>query len=676
VHRIFSLWGLTIVVWVSSVAFEGILAGLAVLHIWHPHFAPVLPMLALVMFTGLSLIVGSGWRIVWGPSRPRALSCLLIGVAPLWLLAGQFLCGFAAWSKKSQIPNFVLRPLVPLGDAVRDVDARFRYPMRTLGEKVEMISPPMPATQARDQVAAMDRHIRSLEARLGRSTEWTVRWARGPVLGEQGKAPGGLSIGSRPGEWWADAEGLTPTDRHEVAHGMIASFCRRVSDPPSVLIEGWASANMGSDPIEKARILKHGWERGHGFTLRQLTGEEWYGQHESPAYLYGGPLVDFLLCRFGPEKFLELYTTCGRTTFDADCRRILSVDIDALDAALRAEIDRSLGEAGSLDRHRLEHLKLDPRVAAERWKAFLVDYFAAAERLHAPNRQVRLSVVTTRSDTDAQGQTEKSSFEERSLRSGDFASLRYKTPYYELARLSHPQRSLVARRSAEDRTWQVDDESKRTPEQSRRRCLDLIEMLDAAGYQEVAPLMSLSQNLLVHINGDYVVAALEHFTEGDRPRVRVRFEDRSPAETKVQWRATTLIFAVDDFYAAQAERLEGDGPDGGAYESNFNYDRHEGIPVLLSMHTTKTAPDGSHGTIDLEVVERRFGPIPEDEFNPDRFLDGPQVTKTQVDPHTDKPSAPGNWIWTPFVIGTLCLVVGSVIPIRPRQNFIDPDQKT
>ena len=67
--------------------------------------------------------------------------------------------------------------------------------------------------------------------------------------------------------------------------------------------------------------------------------------------------MNFLLRRFGTEKFLELYTRCRQATFEADCRRILGLDLDGLDAAYRAEIDRLVSDAGPIERVRLERLR-------------------------------------------------------------------------------------------------------------------------------------------------------------------------------------------------------------------------------------------------------------------------------------------------------------------------------
>jgi hypothetical protein len=164
------------------------------------------------------------------------------------------------------------------------------------------------------------------------------------------------------------------------------------------------------------------------------------------------------------------------------------------------------------------------------------------------------------------------------------------------------------------------------------------------------------------------VAGLERFTENGRPRVRVRIDDRSPADGSDPWRSKTFVLAADNMYATLSERSEGGNREIGAYQSEFTYDRHEGLPVPRSVHATTTAPDGAPGTIDLRFVERRFGPVPEVEFDPDRFLDGQQTTITDPDPYTDDPSALGRFSWLPFPIGALCLVTGAAISLGARRK--------
>ena len=664
-RRILSLPGLAVAAWVSFLALLALLAGMLAVLARHPHFLPATTMLALVVASGLAVIAGSSWWIARGPDRRRALACLLIGSAPLWFLAGLFTYGLAITSGRNAPMTPALKLLMPLAESLMDLEARFRYPQRTYGEKVVMLSEPMPEAEARAQVAAMDRHVRALEERLGRRTDGTIHWARGPLLGQDSESVIGLCMGSRPGAALADDEGLCHLDRHEVAHCVATSHCNALFDAPAVLSEGWAQANQGDDPVEAAGRAWEAIERGGGLTLRQLTGPAWYDRHEWPAYQHGAPLVNFLLRRFGPEKFLHLYTTCRQATFEADCRRVLGLDLDGLDAAFRADLVRTATRDGPLARRRLERLRLAPGVDAADWKAFLAEYFAAAERLLAPYHHARLTSAWTRSSTDANGRTEKGGYEDRLLRSGEYASVRRRSPAHEQVYLAHPRRSISARRDGPGRPWRVEDESRRTPEQSRRRTLDLIDGTAIAGHWDIVPLVGLAESFSLLLSTDpFVVAAFERFSEDGRPRVRVRIEDRSPAAWSPPWRARTLVLAADDLYAQQSERSEGLGPNNReTHESVFTYDRHEGLPLLRSERTLTTSPDGAHATSDLKVVERRFGPIPEEEFDPDRFLDGPRETDAPRDPYAAAPTLLTRFRWLPFTIGVLGLIAGSAISL-------------
>ena len=110
---------------------------------------------------------------------------MLLGLPPIAFLAGHLMYGFGtAYGRQLEI-NLPLRVLVPFGESVLDLAARFQYPVRTAGDRVVMISAPV--ANANAQVAAMDRHIRALEARLGRTGTRRVHWLRGPLLGMQGK---------------------------------------------------------------------------------------------------------------------------------------------------------------------------------------------------------------------------------------------------------------------------------------------------------------------------------------------------------------------------------------------------------------------------------------------------------------------------------------------------------
>ncbi len=116
----------------------------------------------------------------------------------------------------------------------------------------------------------MDRHVRGMEARLGRTFSGRIHWAHRTALRGQAVRPQWpVRSGSLPGEDHPDAEGLTWLDRHEVAHCVMSAFAPLVSfEPPTVLIEGWAQANMGLAPIDlrDCANLVPGRARQHSFT--------------------------------------------------------------------------------------------------------------------------------------------------------------------------------------------------------------------------------------------------------------------------------------------------------------------------------------------------------------------------------------------------------------------------
>jgi hypothetical protein len=57
----------------------------------------------------------------------------------------------------------------------------------------------------------------------------------------------------------------------------------------------------------------------------------------------GSAFVDYLLRRYGVERFLRLYFTCRMGTFEADCRTILGDDFDGLERGFWEEAERLAG---------------------------------------------------------------------------------------------------------------------------------------------------------------------------------------------------------------------------------------------------------------------------------------------------------------------------------------------
>ncbi len=648
-RRILVLPSLVIAIWLAWLGLLGVLFGMLAFRVWNPHFLPVMTLLAVVAVTGLSLIGVASWRIVLGPGRRRAFACLLLGAAPLLFLAGHLLYGVSLAYQAYLPQNLAIKLLIPLCESLMDLEARFCYPERTTGEKVVMISAPTP--DAAKQVAAMDRHIRALEARLDRPVWGRTHWVRGPLLGQQGKAVAGLCLGSRPGEGTPDAEGLDYLDRHEVAHCVLHGHCSGWSNPPAVLVEGWAEANSGHDPVELACGAWDLHDEGKWLTLRELTGPLWYDRHESFAYSQGAPLVNYMLRQFGAEKFVKLYTTSRPATFASDCQQILGLSLDDLDAAFWSEIKRIVQKEGPPARHLLERLKLGPGVDANAWERFLDEYFATANRLLAPYEHVRINLVHEFTAKSAQGKWEPFTRHLSLIRAGERQALRVSWPDREEAYLATPKQSIEARRKDPKGPWEITGDPNLDPERSYRRVLDSINRAEHVT-DSAALLLGISDDLRDRLHQGVTVEELKRYTEAGHPRVRLRLEDH--AQVQVPWRSVTMVLAVDDLFAVQAYEYVRPGQEREIIRGEVEYDRHEGIPVVRAGKSSGTSPDGKSDTSRQKVLERRFEPVLAEEFAPERFLDGPRVIKA-IEP--DRPSDESWWIVNCY---RGCLITGLV----------------
>ncbi len=645
--------------WLAWLGLLCLLLTMFLLLVWHPHFLPVT--LALVLFVGLGVLLtcGSLWRMIRGPQRARAACCLLLGTAPLWFMTGHFLYGLQIASGRQVPLNLPLKVLVPLGESVMDLEARFRYPQRTVGEKVVMIS--MPTSDAAEQVAAMDQHIREMEKRLGREINGRVHWVRGQLMGLQGKAILGMCMGSRPGEEAARGRELADVDRHEVAHCVSNRFFTPWSEPPALLIEGWAQANSGSDSTQLAEDAWNSRALGDWLPLRELTGPDWVGRHDGPVYRQGAPLVNHLLDKLGPTTFLELYTTCHRRTFADDCPRMLGVSLDELDAQYWADIERLATQNGSPPRRRLAQLKLGPDVDPAVWQALLERYVPAAERLRKPYEHVRLTVQYQYESVNRQGQATTASSRWTSLRSGDFRRLMIESPEGSRAYLAHPRQSLWAGRDSDQAAWRVSRRQDWGPEKAFawvRRELENIEF-----YQGIAAILGASQFQKEFNLSRMTLVNCERYTKDGREYWSLCLQQDAP-RGGAPWRTAKFVFAADASFALQTMEyaLFDDGDGGGTVRGELGYDLYEGTPVLRSYHSATSRPDGSRTTIRADIVDRQFGPIPEDEFTAQKLLNGPVEYRTSPAP------VPGNetpkrweWCYVAYAFGAFSLVAGLIL---------------
>lgn len=642
-------------------AWAGLLASLYAmlrLSVWHPHYLPVTGLLVVLLAAAVFLLAAGTWRVIRGPRRLQALACLLLGTPPLWFLAGHLMFGFSTGYGRQFDLNLPLRLLVPLGESLLDLAARFQYPQRTEGERVVMIS--QPVADAREQVAAMDRHIRALELQLGRTGVRRVHWVRGPIFGLENRALLGICMGSlaagrtkQPGE-----DELMRVDRHEVAHVVLSQFCSPDTEPPAVLVEGWAE--FAADDMQALRLRALSLrEEGRTCTLREFIGPEWYGRHEFPVYIQGPVLVDSILRRFGPQRFVELYATSRRATFAADCQRILGVSIDELDAAYWADLDRFVGPGG-YPKVWLESLPLGPDVNPGQWKRFVADYLAAAERLLAPYQHVRWTAERVFRKKEASGETSEIRDRLEMKRSGSRRAMNDSWNNVETVDLADPAHSFHADREPPAQAWRIHEHPPVSPERTYRRIFQRIDERDLLK-SATAPLLGLANFARSLVNPIFFkVDRLERFTENGRHFIRLGFENYL-AEYPVH-RSITMKIAADDF------TVESDGvdADGDHWRTEAVYETTGNVPLLKESRTSRSSRSGEESTSVFTITDREFGPVPDDEFTPERLLGAGPVQR--IDDGPDHAATPSllTWFRLPIIASLLSLGAGAGVGLLAR----------
>jgi hypothetical protein len=658
VRCIFTVWG----AWLGAIVLAAALTALEI-----TNSNPIVPVsLSVLMLTGgLGVVTAASVRMFRGPRRSRALAGLLVGTAPFWFLAGHILMAMRPAFDRHVPPGWPSKVFLPLGRPLADLEARWFYPERTAGEWVTMVG--APAADAQSQVAAMDRHIEASLARLAQSATWPIVWYRGPLLGLQRFAVHDMAIGSAVGAYKRGADGLTELDRHEVAHCVINRNCTGRSDPPRVLMEGWAQANQGTPAEELADTAWNDRENGCSLSLRQLVAPDWYWYSAPAAYNQGASLVNYLLRIYGPERFLRLYTTCQQATFESDLRACLGVGLDELDAAYWADIERIV-RTGPPALRWLRGLKLAPDIDPAAWDAFLVGYFASAARLVAAYDQVRMTTAF-RIDGDE--------YEEglTLLRSGPFARVRSRLigrgGSSESAALAHPEHSLLASRITlpENESWTIREDARADPLQAYRRALGTAERASGNNHFVAthggAVLLEFPENLgELGYSTDYEVVQLNATTVNGHRLMSLRL--RTAPEVMGRDRLdATYVFDADDLFVVRSIHY-GEPTQHDVVETRFEYDHPEGRPVFRSFVTPISA---QNRTIRLDVEECHFGPIPEAEFAVEPFLaslgpgrpDWPSTIELSTARLLD-------WYWLAFVGGGISLAGGSGLALRGRDR--------
>jgi hypothetical protein len=648
-----------IATWLAWLGLVGLMVGFLAFRVMHPHFLPATSLLLVEVIAASALAIGGLWRLIRGPGRQTALRYLLLGLAPPAFLASHFLYGLSVGYGRQFDINWSIKLLMPLGESFFDLIVRYPYPERTAGEKVVMIARPLPT--ARAQVDAMDRHIASMEARLGRPMRGKVHWVRGPILGLDAKAIYGMCMASAPGQrlWPTDAEGLTNLDRHEVAHVAIASICPVTLNPPALLSEGWAEANSGQGPVELADRAIRAREHGTDKSFEQLTSSEWYGRHEWPVYLFGGPLCNYLLEKYGPDLFVSLYVESRPGSFAEDCRRILGVSLDQLETDYWADIERLTSRDSSIEQRWLSRIKLGRNVDGDAWQTFLREYFAEAQHLSKLYENVQLQGEFQRNAPGLPSFTEFTDYR----RAGPLASLRRTLDGADRVSLAHPQYSFEATRKDPQAPWEIRVDPELDPKRMYRRIFSAIERENWFTI-ESRFLDVIVEEIRNRIDSsDVALTRFERIQEKGRPIVRVVFE-RPRRAGEDNWHKFTSDFAENDHFAVRSYELSGPGKTSGRAE--FEYDHHDGLPVLRMRTYVGKEPDGKRATSVWTMRQVRFEPSPEDAFLPDRVLEGPRVRQPVDEPGSASNALQASWYGIPLVLGVLSLVGGAGLRVGIR----------
>jgi hypothetical protein len=315
----------------------------------------------LLCVTLLAALVGTtGFlsRMRRGPRRRAAAAWGLACFLPLGLWAGQAVYTLRLATNGQSFSQNLFANIAGVAVAsLMEGQAQLAYPHRLESQRLVMFYDDR-VTEPHKDLEAMDRHVAALEAMTGKPLRARIHWVRGEVFGRRHMAIRGLVLGSSqsPADWeTADHPFRLSIDRHELAHAVIHQLQPPDADAPTLLIEGWAEAHAGMTSqkrAEFARDSRSAWRErtGAGPTqsyLRELTGPERYHRVDGPVYSVGGALAEFVLQKYGTERFLKWYFACRPGRFEEECLAQLGIELDALEPAFWAEVERLADSAHS-----------------------------------------------------------------------------------------------------------------------------------------------------------------------------------------------------------------------------------------------------------------------------------------------------------------------------------------
>jgi hypothetical protein len=362
-----------VVAWVSASLLVGLLWLLWARQVLHPLLWPFIVLVAITITAGLAALP-LGLVHMRRPHRREVFCWTWAGIVPALLLVALVYSGHQQARNADGRDVPLLRPArLAVACAVR-AKAEWQYPHRLEGTHVVLLywysakpgsadlkymNPETDMGRRRLQeitgemqttVTRMDRCVTQMEQILGRPLREKVLCVRGPCLGLKSVVvTGALAVGSArdmlgdPTSYWA----LDPPSEEALAEAVLIQACSPGGNAPLLLRAGWvqyavrccrsseegelyAEALQGRDWLAELRPQSERDAVRHS-CLRLLCQP---GPDDPVRRTLGGigpAFVAYLLRRYGPDPFIRLCDESRARTFDADCQRILGINLENLE---------------------------------------------------------------------------------------------------------------------------------------------------------------------------------------------------------------------------------------------------------------------------------------------------------------------------------------------------------
>jgi hypothetical protein len=318
----------------------------------HPSSLLFLFLLLLRVLPTLFNVIYGFWRLLRGPSHRRAAGLLAVGLTPALLWLALVVHGLRVLQRQDTSQG-VLWGILSQGMAsVMELQLSYTssYPHRLESAHLVMWYDDRVISPERD-IEAMEKHVARLMKMTGTPLRSKIYWVRGELAGKSRMAIVGLALGSStsPSDWEsADHPDFLSVDRHELGHAVLHQRYQSDTDPPTLLVEGWAESQSGLKREKQAYFALHSrklWmertdAKGGASYLRELVTPSWYHHIDGAVYSVGGALADYLIRTYGVEKLLQLYFSCKPDSFEADCCSVYGLDFDTLEQAFWREAER------------------------------------------------------------------------------------------------------------------------------------------------------------------------------------------------------------------------------------------------------------------------------------------------------------------------------------------------